>query len=81
MHRLPDKCDETAISKKYPGRSSLTHDHLLCKAVSITQKRDGYRVGTDSVLLAASVSDKSGHVLDLGSGVGGVSFMYRSASS
>ena len=50
----------------------VTHDHLLNKAVKITQPADGYRVGTDAVLLAAAISTSSGRVLDLGAGVGGV---------
>ena len=51
----------------------VTHDHLLNEAVKITQPSDGYRVGTDAVLLAASVATDSGRILDLGAGVGGVS--------
>ena len=51
----------------------VTHDHLLNEAVKITQPADGYRVGTDAVLLAASVATDSGRILDLGAGVGGVS--------
>ena len=51
----------------------VTHDHLLNKAVKITQPADGYRVGTDAVLLAAAISTSSGRVLDLGAGVGGES--------
>jgi len=51
----------------------VTHDHLLDEAVKITQPVDGYRVGSDAVLLAASVSTANGRVLDLGAGVGGVS--------
>ena len=50
----------------------VTHDHLLNEAVKITQPSDGYRVGTDAVLLAASVATDSGRILDLGAGVGGV---------
>ena len=50
----------------------VTHDHLLNEAVKITQPADGYRVGTDAVLLAASVATDGGRILDLGAGVGGV---------
>ena len=50
----------------------VTHDHLLNEAVKITQPSDGYRVGTDAVLLAAAISTDSGRILDLGAGVGGV---------
>ena len=38
----------------------------------ITQPVDGYRVGTDAVLLAASINTEKGRILDLGTGVGGV---------
>ena len=51
----------------------VTHDHLLNEAVKITQPADGYRVGTDAVLLAAAIATDSGRILDLGAGVGGVS--------
>ncbi len=50
----------------------VTHDHLLDEAVKITQPADGYRVGSDAVLLAASVGTNTGRILDLGAGVGGV---------
>tara|TARA_X000000950_G_C13885722_1_gene648745 strand:+ start:1025 stop:1849 length:825 start_codon:yes stop_codon:yes gene_type:complete len=50
----------------------VTHDHLLGEAVKITQPADGYRVGSDTVLLAASVATANGRLLDLGAGVGGV---------
>ncbi len=50
----------------------VTHDHLLKASVRITQPVDGYRVGTDTVLLAASISTDNGRILDLGTGVGGV---------
>ena len=50
----------------------VTHDHLLNEAVKVTQPVDGYRVGSDAVLLAASIGTMIGRVLDLGAGVGGV---------
>ena len=50
----------------------VTHDHLLKESVRITQPVDGYRVGTDAVLLAASINTDMGRILDLGTGVGGV---------
>ena len=50
----------------------VTHDHLLKESVRITQPVDGYRVGTDAVLLAASINTDKGRILDLGTGVGGV---------
>jgi len=57
-----DACDKLQV----------THDHLLAEAVSIMQPVDGYRVGTDAVLLAASINAGSGRILDMGAGVGGV---------
>ncbi len=50
----------------------VTHDHLLNETVKVTQPVDGYRVGSDAVLLAASIGTMTGRVLDLGAGVGGV---------
>lgn len=50
----------------------VTHDHLLGGTVAIAQPKFGFRVGTDSIFLAASVGLNRGHVLDLGAGVGGV---------
>ena len=49
----------------------VTHDHLLKESVWITQPVDGYRAGTDAVLLAASINTDKGRILDLGTGVGG----------
>ena len=51
----------------------VTHDHLLAKQVRITQPKIGYRVGSDAVLVAASLTVRRGRVLDLGAGVGGIS--------
>ena len=50
----------------------VTHDHLLNKSVAITQPKTGYRVGTDAILLAASVPQRTKRILDMGCGVGGV---------
>ena len=50
----------------------VTHDHLLNKTVAITQPKTGYRVGTDAILLAASVPQRTKRILDMGCGVGGV---------
>ncbi|MDB2391029.1 methyltransferase [Alphaproteobacteria bacterium] len=50
----------------------VTHDHLLNKTVAITQPKTGYRVGTDAILLAASVPQQTKRILDMGCGVGGV---------
>ena len=51
---------------------AVTHDYLLDEAVKITQPADGYRVGSDAVLLAAAIGTAKGRVLDMGAGVGGV---------
>ena len=51
----------------------VTHDHLLNEQVQIIQPKTGYRVGSDAVLVAASLTAARGQVLDLGSGVGGIS--------
>ena len=56
-----------------PPDLAVTHDHLLGETVAVTQPKDGFRVGTDAVLLAASLAQNRGRVLDLGAGVGGVS--------
>lgn len=48
-----------------------TTDHFLGGRLVLRQPRDGYRAGSDPVLLAAAVTAAAGDsVLDLGSGVG-----------
>ena len=42
-------------------------------AVAIAQPKSGFRVGTDTVFLAAAIGVNRGRILDLGAGVGGVS--------
>ncbi len=50
---------------------SLTTDRFLGGALSVTQPRDGFRAGSDAVLLAAAVEAKAGEtLLDVGAGVG-----------
>ena len=56
-----------------PDGVEVTHDHLLDQQVRITQPKIGYRVGSDAVLAAASLTAGRGRVLDLGAGVGGIS--------
>ena len=56
-----------------PDGVEVTHDHLLDQKVHITQPKTGYRVGSDAVLAAASLTAGCGRVLDLGAGVGGIS--------
>ena len=60
------------VTPSLPDNVVVTHDHLLDKQVQITQPKAGYRVGSDAVLLAASVGTITGRVLDMGAGVGGV---------
>ena len=52
-----------------------TDDSFLSGRVMVRQPRDGYRVGTDAVMLAASIAGgrQMGRALDMGAGVGGVS--------
>ena len=53
---------------------NITEDQILNKAIHIKQPKNGFRVGSDSVLLAASVpADKAESVIDVGSGVGAIS--------
>jgi tRNA1(Val) A37 N6-methylase TrmN6 len=47
-----------------------TRDAFLAGRVIITQPRQGFRAGLDSVLLGAAVRHKAGDLLDLGAGVG-----------
>jgi len=60
--------------------AALSHDSFLDGRVQISQPTDGYRIGTDAVLLAASVQLAEGavqRVLDMGAGVGAVSLAVR----
>ena len=51
--------------------AALTRDAMLGGKVQIWQPREGYRAGTDPVLLAASVEARAGQsVLELGCGGG-----------
>lgn len=51
---------------------ATTHDQLCEGELSLEQPKEGYRFGTDAMLLAASVRAKPGqHILELGAGVGG----------
>lgn len=54
----------------------VTQDSLLDGRVRLLQPRRGHRVGSDAVLLAASVAAEAGEVVyDLGAGVGAVGLM------
>ena len=63
-----------------------TDDSFLSGKVHLRQPRDGYRVGTDAVMLAASINtgvvskeqtsrhaEQRKRLLDMGAGVGGIS--------
>ena len=66
--------DQAGLNMTGPDLAGLdvTHDHLLGARVAVTQPADGFRVGTDAVLLNAAVLENRGRLLDLGTGVGGV---------
>ncbi len=51
---------------------TTTYDCILDGQIKLQQPLDGYRIGTDAVMLAATVQMKSGLLLDMGAGVGGV---------
>ena len=56
-----------------PDGVELTTDHIFHQSIKLTQPKQGYRYGTDAVLLAASMSAQKGRLLDMGAGVGAVS--------
>ena len=52
--------------------ANISEDDMLGGALSLYQPKDGYRIGMDTVLLAAAVPAKSGqHILEPGVGTGG----------
>lgn len=51
-------------------RPEVTSDAFLGGRLAIAQPAKGFRAGLDSVLLGAAVTAASGHLLDLGAGVG-----------
>ena len=56
------------------SKIETTKDFLLHGAVTLHQPKEGYRVGIDPVLLAASIQHKKGQkILDAGAGVGAAS--------
>jgi len=55
---------------EFVKRIPQTDDAFLGGRLSIAQPRDGFRAGTESVLLAAAVSPASATLLDLGAGAG-----------
>lgn len=57
-------------SANFVKSQNVTHDAFLDGRLTMTQPKKGFRAGVDSVLLGASVSQNTRHVLDLGAGVG-----------
>ena len=51
-------------------RPDVTHDAFLGGRLTMAQPAKGFRAGLDSVLLGAATGHRSGHLLDLGAGVG-----------
>jgi len=65
----------TDLSNKRTSPSDLTDDAFLGGRLQLLQPRQGYRAGIDAVLLAAAVDAneaETGHLLDVGAGVGTV---------
>jgi FkbM family methyltransferase len=62
-----------ALEPELSDAETASKDLFLGDALAVCQPRNGYRAGTDAVLLAASIGPESigtGSVLDVGSGVG-----------
>ena len=56
-----------------PVIEAATEDFFLSETLAVRQPRNGYRAGTDAVLLAALLSPETagkGPILDVGAGVG-----------
>jgi tRNA1(Val) A37 N6-methylase TrmN6 len=63
------------------GAAEISEDTLLAGRVRLRQPRRGHRIGTDAVLLAATVSARDGDVVyDLGAGAGGVGLIVAARS-
>ncbi len=54
---------------------TITRDAFLGGRITLSQPRQGFRAGLDSVLLGAAVSEGVERLLDLGSGVGTAAFV------
>lgn len=54
---------------------SVTRDAFLGNRLTLSQPRNGFRAGLDSVLLGAAVSSSCTSLLDMGSGVGTAGFV------
>ena len=64
-----DGTKEILVTKK----SGLGYNTLLDGAVKLYQPEKGFRVGTDTVFVAAAVRASAGdRILDMGAGVGGI---------
>lgn len=57
-------------SVEFVKRQKITNDAFLGGALTVAQPGSGFRAGTDSVLLGASVAARSRRILDLGAGAG-----------
>ena len=57
-------------SKLFVKRQNTTHDAFLGGRLTLAQPEKGFRAGSDSVLLGASVPSGAVRILDLGAGVG-----------
>ena len=51
-------------------KAGSTFDSLLDGQLKLRQPKTGHRAGTDAVLLAAAFGEVSGHLVDIGAGVG-----------
>lgn len=63
----------TETQSHHTQRDAISHDRFLQGQIKLSQPVEGYRVGTDAVMLGASLRQLSGRALDMGAGVGGVS--------
>ena len=70
---LDDSLKDALAEHGLPDDIELTTDHIFNETIQLVQPQQGYRFGTDAVLLAASVSQQKGRLLDMGAGVGAVS--------
>ncbi len=58
----------------------MSHDSWLHGKLTLAQPRRGHRVGSDAILLSASVDIASGRLIDVGTGVGAVGLAIASRS-
>lgn len=55
------------------NEDAVSKDSFLGARITLLQPKQGYRVGTDAVMLAATIQTSKGRMLDMGAGVGAVS--------